>query len=71
MNNCEYCGGQFSANGLTAHRRRCKRAKPEERRDRLNRGGWRAKPERRSSLIIAGGLRSQRLAIANWKMSQA
>jgi hypothetical protein len=66
---CEYCNCEFSPNGLTAHRRRCKRAKPEDRVLRIATGQWRNQPESRSNFVPLQHSRSRKSGIANFKIN--
>jgi len=59
MNNptCPYCQGEFSISGITAHQRRCKHAKPDERQARIEHGHWRPRTRGRFLFEGPGGAR--------------
>lgn len=72
MRACEYCGQQFSPQGMTAHRRRCKRAKPAERDYRNRTGDWKDKPKPNISVnTLSNRPRWRSLAIGNKKVHES
>ena len=66
---CEYCGNEFSRAGLTGHRRRCKRAKPQDRVARASAGKWSNRPESRSNFVALPTSRSPKSTNASIKIN--